>query len=385
MKILYVYPKFTSAAGTERILIDKINYFADKKGYEVLVLTYEQGQHSFIYPISNNARHIDLGVRYCELYNYGRLSRFFKWKLYDRLLNKRFSKVVHDYHPDIAITTTYFVNLLSAILSCKVPFVRVLESHIDRRYILSNNPINKTNFLHWLRTWFEMRGLLSKSSCFDVLVALNRNDAQDWSRYLKSVIIENLVHLNSMGRLCSHQSKHAIFVGRYTWQKGVDDLLKIWNIVYLKYPDWHLDMYGEGDLSDYLFKEAARLQANIHVNPPTSNIFDKYLNSSLLLVTSNYEPFGLVMPEAMSCGLPVIAFDCPSGPANIISDGVDGYLIKNRDIALFADRVCSLIESPALRKKMGQSAIDSSKRFSPENIMPQWESLFQKLVATKTR
>ena len=385
MKILYAYPKFTNAAGTERILIDKINYFADKKGYEVLVLTYEQGQHSFIYPISHNARHIDLGVRYCELYNYGRLSRFFKWKLYDRLLKKRFSKVVHDYHPDIVITTTYFVNLLSAISSCKVPFIRVLESHIDRRYILSNNPLNKTNFLHWLRTWFEMRGLLSKSSCFDVLVALNRNDAQDWSGYLKSVIIENLVHLNPMGRLCSHQSKHAIFVGRYTWQKGVDDLLKIWNIVYSKYPDWHLDMYGEGDLSDYLLKEAARLQANIHVNLPTSNIFDKYLNSSLLLMTSNYEPFGLVMPEAMSCGLPVIAFDCPSGPANIISDGVDGYLIKNRDISLFADRVCSLIESPALRMKMGQSAIDSSTRFSPENIMPQWESLFQKLVATKTR
>jgi len=385
MKILYAYPKFTNAAGTERILIDKINYFADKKGYEVFVLTYEQGQHSFIYPISHNARHIDLGVRYCELYNYGRLSRFFKWKLYDRLLKKRFSKVVHDYHPDIVITTTYFVNLLSAISSCKVPFIRVLESHIDRRYILSNNPLNKTNFLHWLRTWFEMRDLLSKSSCFDVLVALNRNDAQDWSGYLKSVIIENLVHLNPMGRLCSHQSKHAIFVGRYTWQKGVDDLLKIWNIVYSKYPDWHLDMYGEGDLSDYLLKEAARLQANIHVNLPTSNIFDKYLNSSLLLMTSNYEPFGLVMPEAMSCGLPVIAFDCPSGPANIISDGVDGYLIKNRDISLFADRVCSLIESPALRMKMGQSAIDSSTRFSPENIMPQWESLFQKLVATKTR
>ena len=160
MKILYAYPKFTNAAGTERILIDKINYFADKKGYEVFVLTYEQGQHSFIYPISHNARHIDLGVRYSELYNYGRLSRFFKWKLYDRLLKKRFSKVVHDYHPDIVITTTYFVNLLSAISSCKVPFIRVLESHIDRRYILSNNPLNKTNFLHWLRTWFEMRDLM---------------------------------------------------------------------------------------------------------------------------------------------------------------------------------------------------------------------------------
>lgn len=385
MKILYVYPKFTSAAGTERVLIDKINCFADQKGYDVLLLTYEQGQHSFIYPISHNVKHIDLGVRYYELYNYGRLSRLFRWRKYNKLLEQRFSKVVLEYQPDIVVSTTYYITILSVIASCKIPFVRVLESHIDRRYIHSNDPINKTSYLHWLRTWFEMRSLLSKSSSFDVLVALSRDDASDWSAYLNTVIIDNIVHLNPMGRLCTHQSKRVIFVGRYTWQKGVDDLLKIWTIVYSKHSEWHLDMFGDGDLTDYLIKKADALHANIHVNLPTKDIFDKYLNSSILLLTSNYEPFGLVMPEAMSCGLPVVAFDCPSGPAKIISDGVDGYLIQNRDIALFADKVCTLIESPALRMKMGQSAIDSSKRFSPDKIMPKWETLFQDLVANKNK
>ncbi len=385
MKILYIYPKFTSAAGTERVLIDKINCFADQKGYDVLLLTYEQGQHSFIYPISHNVKHIDLGVRYYELYNYGRLSRLFRWRKYNKLLEQRFSKVVLEYQPDIVVSTTYYITILSVIASCKIPFVRVLESHIDRRYIHSNDPINKTSYLHWLRTWFEMRSLLSKSSSFDVLVALNRDDASDWSAYLNTVIIDNIVHLNPMGRLCTHQSKRVIFVGRYTWQKGVDDLLKIWTIVYSKHSEWHLDMFGDGDLTDYLIKKADALHANIHVNLPTKDIFDKYLNSSILLLTSNYEPFGLVMPEAMSCGLPVVAFDCPSGPAKIISDGVDGYLIQNRDIALFADKVCTLIESPALRMKMGQSAIDSSKRFSPDKIMPKWETLFQDLVANKNK
>ena len=385
MKILYVYPKFTSAAGTERVLIDKINCFADQKGYDVLLLTYEQGQHSFIYPISHNVKHIDLGVRYYELYNYGRLSRLFRWRKYNKLLEQRFSKVVLEYQPDIVVSTTYYITILSVIASCKIPFVRVLESHIDRRYIHSNDPINKTSYLHWLRTWFEMRSLLAKSSSFDVLVALSRDDASDWSAYLNTVIIDNIVHLNPMGRLCTHQSKRVIFVGRYTWQKGVDDLLKIWTIVYSKHSEWHLDMFGDGDLTDYLIKKADALHANIHVNLPTKDIFDKYLNSSILLLTSNYEPFGLVMPEAMSCGLPVVAFDCPSGPAKIISDGVDGYLIQNRDIALFADKVCTLIESPALRMKMGQSAIDSSKRFSPDKIMPKWETLFQDLVANKNK
>lgn len=383
MKIIYVYPKFTSAAGTERILIDKINCFAEQEGYDVLLLTYEQGSHPLIYPISQRVKHIDLGVRYYELYNYGRLSRLFKWRSFNKLLKQRFSKVVFDYQPDIVVSTTYFTSILSIIVACKMPFVRVLESHIDKRYIHSNDPINRTNLLHWLRTWYEMRCLMSKSSSFDVLVALSKADALDWSAHLKTVVIDNLVHLNPIGRLCSHQSNRIIFVGRYTWQKGVEDLLKIWEIVFSKHPDWHLDMYGEGDLLDYLIKEAEILHANIHVNPPTSDIFEKYLDCTILLVTSNYEPFGLVMPEAMSCGLPVVAFDCPSGPSKIISDGVDGYLIKDRNISLFANKVCTLIETPMLRIKMGLAAVESSKRFSPDVIMPQWESLFHELLESK--
>ena len=101
----------------------------------------------------------------------------------------------------------------------------------------------------------------------------------------------------------------------------------------------------------------------------------------MLLMTSKFEPFGLVMPEAMSCGLPVVAFDCPYGPAEIITDGVDGFLIKNRDMHAFADKVCQLIENPRLRAEMGQRAIASSQRFSPEKIMPMWKQLFESMVS----
>ena len=106
----------------------------------------------------------------------------------------------------------------------------------------------------------------------------------------------------------------------------------------------------------------------------------KHVKSSILLMTSLYEPFGLVLPEAMSCGLPVVAFDCPYGPADIITDGVDGFLIEGRDINAYADKVCLLIENVELRKKMGQAAILSAKRYDKTYIMPQWESLFKELV-----
>jgi glycosyltransferase involved in cell wall biosynthesis len=101
----------------------------------------------------------------------------------------------------------------------------------------------------------------------------------------------------------------------------------------------------------------------------------------MLLLTSLYEPFGLVLPEAMSCGLPVVAFDCPYGPADIITDGVDGFLIKDRDIEAFADRVCQLIESEELRCQMGKQGVVSSQRYRADRIMPMWNRLFQELAA----
>ena len=99
----------------------------------------------------------------------------------------------------------------------------------------------------------------------------------------------------------------------------------------------------------------------------------------MLLLTSLFEPFGLVLPEAMSCGLPVVSFDCPYGPADIITDGVDGFLIKNRDVQAFADRVCQLIEDKELRVRMGQAAIKSSQRYRADVIMPKWKELFERL------
>ena len=121
---------------------------------------------------------------------------------------------------------------------------------------------------------------------------------------------------------------------------------------------------------------------NIHANASNPDIFERYLESSVFILTSLYEPFGLVIPEAMSSGLPVVAFDCPSGPAQIITDGVDGFLIQNRSINMFADKVCQLIESPDLRFSMGKAAIKSSRKYSADVVMPQWITFFNELLAS---
>ena len=147
------------------------------------------------------------------------------------------------------------------------------------------------------------------------------------------------------------------------------------------FPEWHLDIYGEGEQRQELEDIAMALNMNIHIHQPTELIFDAYRKSSILVSTSLYEPFGLVMPEAMSCGLPVVAYNCPYGPADIVTDGVDGFLIKNRDISVFAAKVCQLIEDEELRHQMGKNGIISSQRYRSDVIMPQWIRLFDELTS----
>ena len=143
--------------------------------------------------------------------------------------------------------------------------------------------------------------------------------------------------------------------------------------------DWRLDLYGEGaDLQE----NRNMIPQGKHVYPhaQTIDILDRYKESSILILTSIYEPFGLVMPEAMSCGIPVVAFDCPYGPSEIITDGKDGFLVNCYDVEAFADKVSLLIENASLRKKMGQDAIQSARRFREQKIIPQWVNLFGNLM-----
>ena len=121
------------------------------------------------------------------------------------------------------------------------------------------------------------------------------------------------------------------------------------------------------------------------VHQSTPHIFQAYQQCSLLISTSLFEPFGLVIPEAMSCGLPVVAYDCPYGPADIITDGVDGFLIKNRDVNSFSQRVCQLIDNHNLRVQMGQEGIISSRRYNISDVMSKWIHIFEQLTFSRRK
>lgn len=360
MTILYVTDAFAVWGGMERVLADKMNYLLEQYGYDVCLLTINQGLHSIPFSLNPMIKHLNLNVRMHDQYEYSALRRVVKLCQLKSLLYKRLREALHEIDPDIIICAKLdFVGGLNKVRG-NVPLV--VESH-------TLCIADKFENSGWLRR-LHVRRFKSNVRKTDVVVALTEGDAKDWLNYHQNaVVIPNVVHLDDSEFKSNSSEKRIIFVGRYDKQKDFESLLRIWKLVYSCYPDWTLDIFSDGYVE----------VPGVRVFKPISNIMDQYLNSSLLVLTSLYEPFGLVLPEAMSCGLPVVAFDCPYGPSEILTDGVDGFLVKNRDINEFADRVCQLIQDKELRVRMGQAGIKSSQRYRADLIMPKWKDLFERL------
>lgn len=367
MRLLYITDALAVYGGIERVLTQKVNWFVEHN-YEVCVLTVNQGNNPLCYSLHPNVSHDDLDVRFYTQYRYSGWRRFIKRKKLNRVFRKRLSDVIDDYSPDIIICT--HLEYVYCILSVKGNIPLVFESHSSCLCDFFEND----SVLRRLYMW-RMKKDLTR---VDMVVALTDGDAREWRNYSSHVcVIPDVVALNS-SEIGDCSAKSVIFVGRFSQQKDYKSLLKIWSIVHEKYPDWQLHIYGCNDFEEKVQNEW--LSINIIAHKPTGDILDRYKKHSILLLTSKYEPFGLVLPEAMSCGLPVISFNCPYGPAEIITDGVDGFLIMNRDINVFANRVCQLIEDKELRVRMGQTASKSSQRYRAEVIMPKWKELFDSFI-----
>ena len=368
MRILYVFHSLAYWGGIERILVDKMNYLASEYGYDVYMLTTAQGNHPIPYLLEPLVHLEDLNIRLHQQYRYHGLKRLFVcWKL-TRLFKQRLADRIKKIQPDVIVCTTSSYLEINIVTQLKGNIPLVIESHSICQRILGQKGLRNKYVDYIYRRGF------SKAQ---VLVALTEGDALDWDQIYPNVkVIPNMVHLND-GQLSSLGNKRVIWVGRLDYQKCPIEIIKIWQKVYPMFPDWHLDIYGEGEQLQEIEDIVNTLNMNIHIHQPTDRIFDAYRESSILASTSLFEPFGLVIPEAMSCGLPVVAYNCPFGPSSILSDGNDGFLIQKNDQQAFADRLCQLMSDGTLRRQMGRAAIISSRRFEAKQIMPQWKTLFE--------
>ena len=372
MKLLYVESTLAIHGGIERVMNDKLNWLVEYGNCEVCLLVANQGNHPIVFPINPKIEVHDLGIMFYQIYRYSGLKRYLKSYRLHQLFRKRLLDSIKAFSPDVIIFTR--LDFSTDVVSVKGNIPVVYESHnIFLTYKLDNN-----SFLHKIQ--IKLWNLALKK--VQMIVALTNGDALEWKkRYPNVQLIPNMVHLNDTGSYSDCSRKDVIFVGRFSRQKGFDRLLQIWTLIHNHYPDWSLHIYGGfGQEQNALVSEIKQKDANIFIHNPTTDILAKYKESSILLMTSRYEPFGLVVPEAMSCGLPVVAFDCPYGPADIITNNIDGYLIEDGNIDEYVEKVSLLIENETLRNDLGKNGITNSQRYDACYIMPMWKQLFDNLL-----
>jgi len=228
-----------------------------------------------------------------------------------------------------------------------------------------------------------MSKLIKELKKIDTFVVLSHEDKLKWRELENITVIHNPLSFFSE-KTSDCNAKQVIAVGRYVPQKGFDILINAWNIVSQKHPEWILRIYGDGmrkELEEQIY--SLRISNSCFLEHSVSNIADKYCESSIFVLSSRYEGFGMVITEAMACGVPAVSFACPCGPKDIIKNGIDGLLVENGNIQELADKICYLIEHEDVRKEMGKQARINVERFKIENIAMKWKELFDSLLDSK--
>ena len=257
---------------------------------------------------------------------------------------------------------------------------KIGELHLNRDNY-RNLDYNESNVLKTLFAKIWMQSLIRNLKRLDRLVVLTEKSKAAWPELSNVVVIPDPLPF-TVDEKSSLQSKRVITIGRYTYQKGYDMLLKAWSLVEKKHPDWSLAIYGMGDRKPFedQMHTLGLDEKQIELNGPIDDVSREYLNSSIFVLTSRFEGFGLVIIEAMSCGVPVVTFSCKMGPDEIISNGKDGYLVPVGDVKGLANQLCSLIENQELRNQFSKAAYVNSQRYSIDKVANQWKCLFDDLA-----
>lgn len=357
----------------------KASALAEIKSNDVWIL---YADHSGIryYPISSSVHTVDLDINYYEDDWKSRWNvlkgLFFKRRLHKKHLAKQLRLI----RPDVVVSVGQSEkNFLPFIQGS---WITIREFHFVKNY----RTLHANSFFNRILAWGGNsldRVVLRK---YDGLVSLTQEDKKDnWNNWNKVHVIPNPVRLSPL--YSSLESKRILTVGRLEYQKNFISLIRAFSIVHKRFPEWTLDIYGEGNERHSLLSEiqALSLSSSVRLMGIRSDIQGLMPDYSLFTLSSRFEGFPLVLVEAFSCGLPVVSYACPCGPKDIIRDGVDGFLVPPGDEAMLAERICRLIENDAIRKQMGNAALERAKEYSIEKIVFLWMSLFEELMAEKKK
>ena len=357
------------------MLLNKVRWLCENTDWEVKIVTTDQHGRPPFYKFPEKVEFTDLGINYSEdntLSPLGKITGYLKKK---RVHKKRLTEYLFDEMADIVVSL--FPSESSFIPDIKDGSRKILELHFNRFFRIQYGRNGVLGLIDRLRTVSDT----SLVKRFDDFVVLTNEDAEYWGQLDNMSVIPNAaLKLGDSYSDCT--AKRVIAVGRLDYQKGFDRLIEAWDLMLQKNPelkDWHLDIFGQGEWEEMLKRQIAGkgLDSSISINKPVKGIAEEYMNSSLLVMSSNFEGFPMVMLEGMAIGLPVVSFAFKCGPRDIIEPGVNGLLVRNGDTGMLADAMARLMRDDALRRRMGIEARKVAERFSEDRVMHQWMELFQ--------
>ena len=377
MKIIYCHCNVHNPGGMERVLLNKVTYLVERLGWEVVVITTDQKGREPFYAFPQQVRMIDLGINYTDDNGKNPWSKIAGYLWRKNLHKKRLTEVLMREKADVVVSL--FPSESSFLPEINDGSKKILELHFNKFFRLQYNRSGLLGLIDRWRTREDDR-LVRK---FDKFVVLSNEDCGYWGDLSNIEVIPNAA-LISGSDYATTESKRVIAVGRLDYQKSFDRLIEAWALVQQtdKYSDWSLDIFGQGEWRDMLQQmiDERGLQDRVTLNKPTKDIAKEYASSSMLVMSSHYEGFPMVMIEAMACGLPVVTFDYKCGPRDIIDHEINGLLVKDGDIEGLAKAMISMMRDDAARKRMGENAKKVVETYSEEAVMKQWIELFNTLV-----
>ena len=378
LKIVYCTPALYMAGGVERVLTLKANYFAEHFGYDITIILTEGKDKPLFYPLSDRIKIVNLNVNFEELWTSSFVKKVFVYLSKQRIFKKRLTEELMHIRPDI--TVSLLRREINFINDIKDGSKKIGELHVNRANY-RNFEEGDANFLKNLFAKFWMRSLVSHLKQLDKFIVLTEEDKASWTELSNVEVIPDPLAFD-ITEVSPLKAKRVIAVGRYVYQKGFDLLLQAWAKIEKQFPDWELAIYGMGDRSPYenLAKQLGVDMNRCHLNGSTQNIRKEYLESSLFVFSSRFEGFGMVLIEAMACGLPVVSFDCPCGPKDIVSHDEDGLLVPSGDIEKLANAMSQLMDCYELRHQMAKNAIGNVRRFQIDEIADRWQLLFEDVL-----
>ena len=380
MKILYQIHSTYNPGGMERVLLNKVRYLVEEKGWDVTVVTTDQHGRPSFYPFPDGVKMIDLGVNYSDDNGRPFVQKLTGYLRRRQEHKKRLKVLLEKERPDIV--DCFYPGECSFVPGLKDGSRKVMELHQSKLFHHQYNRSGLMGLADKARALMDER-LVRK---FDRFVVLTQEDMQMWGEMPGIRAIPNAASFIAE-KYSDCSQKRVIAVGRLDYQKSFDRLIQVWEKMHQQMPEWRLDIFGQGEWKDMLQRmiDERGLEASVNLNAPTKDIGKEYSESSMIVMSSHYEGFPMVMIEAMACGLPAVCFDFKCGPRDIIIEGENGLIVPDGDIDGLAEAMVRLMRDDELRKRMGENAKKVVEKYSEDRVMGLWVNLYEEISRLRSK